>query len=65
MVFVTDFIKDIYESFNLDYLDYIEIDSGSFKEYKKTKEYYLKSNIFVYSYEELLSDTINDLNIKL
>ena len=43
MTFVNDFIRDIYQEFDLKYEDFVSEDLGSFIEYDKTNEYYLKS----------------------
>ena len=65
LTFVNDFIKDIYNNFNLNYSDYVTEFKSNFKEYNKNNEYYLKSEMCLYSYDELKSDTIKDLNHKI
>lgn len=65
LTFVNDFIKDIYNEFNLNYLDYVTECKNNFKEYNKNNEYYLKSELCLYSYNELRRDTIEDLNSKI
>jgi nucleoside-diphosphate-sugar epimerase len=62
LVFVNDFIRDLYSNFNLKYEDYVIESFGKFNEYEKKKEYYLNSNICLYKYDDLLLDTISDLN---
>jgi nucleoside-diphosphate-sugar epimerase len=61
-VYVNDFIRDLYKHFNLKYEDLIVEDCQKFNEYSKKSEYYLKSNICNYTYKQLLSDTIEDIN---
>jgi nucleoside-diphosphate-sugar epimerase len=61
MVYVNDFIRDIYSKFNLKYEDFIIENTKNFNEYDKRKEYYLKSNKNNYPYELLLKDTISDI----
>ena len=61
-VFVNDFIRDLYNSFGLKYEDYVIENTNKFNEYEKKNEYYLKSNSCLYNYQQLLSDTIEDIN---
>ena len=65
MTFVNDFIKDLYNILGVDY-NLVTEKIYKYKEYSKNKEYYLKSQKCLYSYQELLSDTLEDLknNIK-
>lgn len=65
MVFVNDFIRDLYDHFNLSYNSLVTEDKDSFNEYEKKKEYYLKSDFPCYTYNQLLGDTIADINKKI
>lgn len=60
-IFVNDFIRDLYKSFNLNYDDYVIENISKYNEYSKKNEYYLKSNQCRYSYQHLLDDTIEDI----
>jgi hypothetical protein len=65
LVYVNDFIKDLYKNYNMNYDDYVIENIGKYNEYDKRKEYYLASYNKIYSYDELLKDTISDIdNIK-
>jgi hypothetical protein len=64
-VFVNDFIRDLYKKFDMEYDDYIIENISKYNEYDKRKEYYLNSNKCLYSYKQLLDDTIDDINIKI
>lgn len=64
LVYVNDFIQDLYKNYDLDYESLVTENNNKFNEYDRNKEYYLKSNICQYSYSELLKDTINDINNK-
>ena len=61
LIFVNDFIRDLYKNFNMNYDDYVVENISKYNEYEKRKEYYLKSQKNLYTYENLLVDTINDL----
>lgn len=61
MIFVNDFIRELYKYFDLDYNNYVIENLGKFNEYEKKKEYYLNSKYCLYSYEELIEDTISDI----
>jgi len=61
MIFVNDFIRDLYKSFNLEYENFVTEESNKFNEYSINKEYYLKTNRCLQNYSELLSDTTIDL----
>jgi nucleoside-diphosphate-sugar epimerase len=60
VVYVKDFIKDLYDYSFKDYDQYIEEDKNNI--YKgKQNIFYLDSSECLYSYEDLLLDTINDI----
>lgn len=61
LTFVNDFIRDLYDSFDLKFDDFVTEDIGVYNEYSKRNEYYLKSKICKYKYQILLKDTINDI----
>lgn len=61
LVFVNDFIRDLYKSFDLNYNDYVFEDIKKYNEYYSTNEYYLKTNNCLYSYDNLLQETVMDL----
>jgi nucleoside-diphosphate-sugar epimerase len=63
LTFVNDFIRDLYKNFNLSYEELVNEEKNSFKEYLKTNEYYSKSQNCLYSYDELLRETIKELKI--
>lgn len=65
LTFINDFIRDLYEHYSLSYSDFIIENKNKYNEYEKKKEYYLKSDKCLYSYKELLKDTIEDINKKL
>jgi hypothetical protein len=65
LVYVNDFIKDLYKNYNMNYDDYVIENIGKYNEYDKRKEYYLASYNKIYSYDELLKDTIEDINKKI
>ena len=67
MVYVNDFIRDLYTNYGLEYNDYVtETENTSkYNEYDKRKEYYLRSNNCLYSYKQLLYDTIEDIDRKI
>jgi GDP-D-mannose dehydratase len=61
MFFVNDFIRVLYNKFGLQYDDYV---TESFSKYKTIpkNEYYLKSQNNLYTYNNLLTDTLFDFN---
>jgi hypothetical protein len=62
MTHVNDFIRDLYQNFNLSYEDFvIEQDKDLYLEYNKIEEYYFKSDNCLYNYNDLLRETIKDL----
>jgi nucleoside-diphosphate-sugar epimerase len=65
LTFVNDFIRDLYSHYNLKYEDYVIENFSKFNEYSKRKEYYLKSNACLYSYADLLKNTIKDIDKKI
>ena len=65
LVYVNDFIRDLYKHFDMNYDDYVIENIDKYNEYDKRKEYYLKSNTCLYDYQQLLIDTIKDINLKL
>jgi len=65
LVYVNDFIRDLYRHFNMDYSQYVIENIDKYNEYDKRKEYYLKSNNCLYDYKQLMVDTIKDINNKI
>lgn len=65
MIFVNDFIRDLYKHYGLDYSEFIYENFDKFNEYEKNNEYYLKSENCLLSYKELLDLTIEDINTRL
>jgi nucleoside-diphosphate-sugar epimerase len=65
MVYVNDFIRDLYANYGLEYSDYVTENISKYNEYDKRKEYYLRSDNCLYDYKQLLHDTIEDINKKL
>jgi nucleoside-diphosphate-sugar epimerase len=65
LTFVNDFIRDLYKHYGLIYENFVIENKINFKQYEKRKEYYLETKICQYTYSELLTDTINDINKKL
>lgn len=65
MIYVNDFIRDLYHHFNLKYDYYITENFDRFNEYEKNNEYYLKSEKCLFSYKELLNYTIEDIESKI
>jgi len=59
MVFVNDFIRDLYRRFNRRYEDLVRESAGKWN-YIPKNEYYLRGGIR-YPYERLLADTVKDL----
>lgn len=63
LIFVNNFIRDLYKYYNMEYDKYIiENINNDYMEYDKRKEYYLKSDECLYSYDNLLKDTISDID---
>lgn len=65
IVYVNDFIRDLYKHYGLKYEDYVIENLDKFNEYEKRKEYYLKSSKSQYTYDQLFSDTIADIDKKI
>jgi hypothetical protein len=65
MTHINDFIRDLYDHFGKSYDDLVKENLDSFKEYEVKYEYYLKSLRPIYSYSDLMNDTINDLKLKM
>lgn len=65
LVYVNDFIRDLYKHFDMNYNDYVIENIDKFNEYDKRKEYYLKSNNCLYDYKQLMIDTVKDINNKI
>lgn len=65
LTYVNDFIRDLYKNFDLCYDDLVKEESNQFVEYSKRNEYYLKNNKCLYSYNELLLDTHQDIQNKI
>jgi len=62
LVFVRDFVEVLYSHYGLSMSKLVTIETNRYLEYNKRKEYYLKSENCLYSYDELINDTINDIN---
>lgn len=60
MTFVNDFIRDLYNILGVDY-NLVTEKVYKYKEYSKNKEYYLKSNKCLYTYQSLIRDTLEDI----
>jgi nucleoside-diphosphate-sugar epimerase len=65
MVYVNDFIRDLYTNYDLKYDDYVTENISKYNEYDKRKEYYLRSNTCLYDYKQLLDDSIEDIDKKI
>lgn len=65
MIYVNDFIRDLYINYDLEYDDYVTENISKYNEYDKRKEYYLRSNNCLYDYKQLLNDTIEDINKRI
>ena len=63
-VFVNDFIRDLYSHYGLNYDNFVIENLKKFNEYEIRKEYYLKSNRNLYTYNQLFNDTILDIDKK-
>jgi GDP-D-mannose dehydratase len=69
LTFVNDFIRDLFKYFKMDYNFYIEENLLKFKERPVEKEFYLDSKKNLFTYDELLTETIleleNQINTKI
>ena len=65
LIFVNDFIRDLYSNFNMNYEDFVVEQFDFYNEYETRNEYYLKSKKSLYSYNTLLNETINDIKNKI
>ncbi len=65
MIFVNDFIRDLYDYFNLNYNDLVYENFDKFNEYEINNEYYLKSEKCLLSYDQLLNLTIEDIKNRI
>lgn len=63
LFFVNDFIRDLYKSFDMDF-EYFVKENKNTKNNHSEKLYYSYQDI-VYSYQNLLNDTINDIKNKI
>lgn len=64
LCFVNDFIKDLFNYFEVCYEDYIdEKEFDKYNEYNKKNEFYLHSKKCIYTYQNLLKDTIDDIKL--
>jgi len=59
LIFIYDFIKDLYKNFDMKYEDFVEEEKDIYK--KDRNIFYLKSDECLYQYHELLNDTILDI----
>jgi nucleoside-diphosphate-sugar epimerase len=64
LTFVNDFIRDLYQHYQMDYDEYVIENFDKYNEYDKRKEYYLNSKKPLYTYMQLLKDTISDIDKK-
>lgn len=62
LTFVNDYIRDLYSHYGMEYGEYVTEVRGAYSEYEKRKEYYLRSDKCLYSYKQLLSDTIEEID---
>lgn len=60
LTFVNDFIRDLYKHSNLDYNQYVTEDASCSLRTRRNV-YYVHSNEVMYSYDNLLTDTLEDL----
>ncbi|MAW75280.1 MAG: hypothetical protein CMG09_05070 [Candidatus Marinimicrobia bacterium] len=60
LTFVNDFIRDLYHFSNMNYEDFVE-ENNIFSLNTKRNIYYLNSPKVLYSYQELLEDTLKEL----
>lgn len=61
LTFVNDFIRDLYKNFGMNYEDFVKENFENYKEYKFRTEYYLESRNSLYTYNQLIEDTCNDI----
>lgn len=61
LIFVNDFIRDLYQGMGLDYKDYVK-ENFSHNLHIKRGAYYLNSKKNLYPYKKLLEDTLYDLS---
>lgn len=62
MIYVNDFIKDLYSHYNLDYNELVFENKKKYLEYEKRSEYYLESENCKYTYQNLFNDTIQEID---
>jgi hypothetical protein len=62
LTFVNDYIRDLYEYYNMNYEEYVTERIDGYNEYDKRKEYYLDSCDCLYDYKQLLMDTIKEID---
>jgi len=60
LIFVNDFIRDLYKGMDLDYDDYVT-ENFDYNLSNVRKIYYLKNKHCLYSYKNLLNDTLIDI----
>ena len=60
LTFVNDFIRDLYQHSGLEYDQFVNEDQSCSLSTKRNI-YYLKSKEVLYSYQQLLTDTLDDL----
>jgi hypothetical protein len=65
LIFVNDFIRDLYSAFGMNYNDFVVEKFDFYNEYETRNEYYLKSKKSLYTYNTLLNETINDIKNKI
>lgn len=61
LTFVNDFIRDLYSYFGLKYEDFVSENFSNYVEYEKKFEYYYNSKVCLYTYKDLLEQTLEDL----
>jgi len=61
LYFVNDFIRDLYEHFNMEYDEYVTENLSVKRKNNSEKLYYVNTDDH-YSYERLLKDSIDDIN---
>jgi hypothetical protein len=54
----------MYKAFNLDYDKYVIENINKFNEHEKVNEYYLESQNYLYDYDTLLNETIDEIKEK-
>lgn len=65
LTFVNDFIRDLYNHFSMDYEEFVVEKMSKYFEYEMRNEYYLNNKKCEFSYNDLLSFTISDINSKI